>query len=68
MDDKKLKGEWMHLLLEKDMYKKMIINLSELGNKVNWEPETLRKIKPMIDEVREQLTSKGKSSQVEKRE
>lgn len=63
VDDTKLKGEYMHLLMEKGMYIKMVMKLYELGSKVHWEPELLRKIKPMLDDVREQIMTKGKPSQ-----
>jgi hypothetical protein len=49
----------MHLLCEKELYGNMVKNVYQIGGNVDWEPELLRKIKPLIDLTKEQLVSRG---------
>ena len=46
-------------MCEKEVYGGMIKQIYQLGQNVDWQPELLQKIKPLIDSTREQLAHKG---------
>jgi hypothetical protein len=60
-DESELKHEYMALLGERNLYAGQAQALEELGNKFDWEPEMLRKIKFAIDDTRRRIREKTRT-------
>lgn len=46
----------------------MLKSILQIGKNVDWEPDVLRKLQPLIDMTREQLSNKGKSQPTQRRD